>query len=670
MEKNRKSAERDLERLRAEIRGHDHRYYILDKPQVADAEYDKLYAELKALEARFPHLITPDSPTQRVGGAPLTEFGQVRHRVAMLSLDNTYSAEEVHAWLDRVKKILGDRKAEFVVNPKIDGLSLSVIYENGLLVKAATRGDGTTGEDVTANARTIRAIPLRLQGKPPRKFEVRGEVYMDNADFQKMNAGFEAAGEEGFANPRNAAAGSLRQKDPQITATRPLKFAAHSYGDLEGLDFDHYTEFLDACEKAGVPVAKPLKTMNTIDEVLMTCLGLQEKRDSLAFEIDGAVVRLNDLAQQKELGFTAKSPRWAFAYKFPAKQATTTVLNVIHSVGRTGVITPAAELKPVECGGVVISNATLHNYDEIARLDVRIGDTVVIERAGEVIPKVVSVVLEKRTGGEKKVITPSLCPSCGTPVKRTEEEVALRCPNPECPVQIERTVIHFASRDAMDIEGMGDAVVHQLLEKPGLKDVADIFTLTKSDFLELELFAEKRAENLVKAIETAKTRPLERLIFGLGIPDVGERTAYTLARKFENLSALAEATEEDLTKAQDIGPVIAQSILRYFSQARVRETIKKLVKRGVNPVFEKQEGGGDVLAGKTVVFTGELLEMSRDEAERLVRTLGGKATGSVSAKTTYLVVGDSPGSKVAKAQKLGVEVLTERAFLTMIKKLS
>ncbi len=670
MAKN-KTAEAEAEKLRDEIRRHDHAYYILDNPEISDKEYDKLYQRLKTLEEQNPDIVTPDSPTQRVSGAPLKAFGQVRHAVPMLSLDNTYSAEDVHAWLDRVKKILGDHPTDFVLNPKIDGLSLSLVYANGVLQQASTRGDGVVGEDVTANARTIKAIPLKLRNTPAEEFEVRGEVYMELADFQKMNEQLTEAGQEPFANARNSAAGSLRQKDSRITATRPLKFFAHSYADRGGIHFKNYTDFLKACEAAGIPVAKPLLTVNSIEGVLKSCLKMQADRDKLPFEIDGVVVRINSLEQQRILGFTAKSPRYAFAYKFPAKQATTKVLNVIHSVGRTGVITPAAQLEPVECGGVMISNATLHNYDEVKRLDVRVGDTVLIERAGEVIPKVVKVIESKRSGGEQEVHAPKNCPACGSTLKRLKEEVAIRCLNPNCPVQIERTMIHFASRDAMDIEGMGEAVVHQIIEKPGIKSVADIYTLRKEDLLKLELFADKRAENLINAIQKSKSNSLEKLIYGLGIPNVGEKTALTLAEKFKNISALSDADESELQRASEIGPVIASSIRQFFDQTRVKETIKNLQKLGVNPEFKMDDlSQNSPIKGKTIVFTGELQTLSRDEAERLVRTHGGKATGSVSAKTDFVVAGENAGSKLIKAEKLGVKVLTEDAFLKMTNKVS
>ncbi len=661
---------KQVEDLRRQIREHDHAYYVLDKPTIADREYDRLMESLKDLETKNPTLITPDSPTQRVGGEAIAQFGAVRHRVPMLSLDNTYSPEELLAWHERVVKTLKDEKPRFVLNPKIDGLSLALVYENGQLTQAATRGDGNTGENVLANARTIKSIPLRLHGISSARFEVRGEVYMEVKDFQEMNRAFTEEGEDVFVNPRNAAAGSLRQKDPRITAKRPLKFFAHSYADTGDTPFKHYTDFLTACEKAGLPVAKPLQIANNIDDALKACLSLQEKRDSLAFEIDGVVVRIDDLEQQRVLGWTAKSPRFAIAYKFPAKQATTRLLDVLHSVGRTGVITPAAKLEPVECGGVMISNATLHNYDEIKRLDVRIGDTVLIERAGEVIPKVLKVIVEKRTGKEQIIKEPKLCPACETPLKRLQEEVALRCLNPSCPVQIERSIIHFGSRDAMDIEGMGEAVVHQLLEKPGLKDMADIYSLTKEDFLGLELFADKRAENLVNAIETSRSQPLERLIYGLGIPHVGEKTAFVLAERFGTMGALMKADEAELQAVSEVGPVLANSIKTFLSTPRFEKTWKKLEKAGVNPKHVKVQIASSPFTGKSVVFTGELQKNTRDEAERLVRMAGGKPSGSVSAKTGYVIVGENPGSKYTKAQKLGVQILDEEAFLKLMKKVS
>ncbi len=660
----------EIESLREEIRRHDQLYYVQDNPEISDREYDRLYTRLKELETAHPDLISPDSPTQRVSGLPISVFGQIRHIVPMLSLDNTYSREEVMAWEERTQKILKNQTVTYVLNPKIDGLSLSLLYEKGKLERAATRGDGETGEDVTLNARTIRAIPLKLNAPFPERLEVRGEVYMDVKDFQAMNEEIKKKGEEPYANPRNFAAGSLRQKDSRITAERPLKFAVHSYGELKGQSFKAYTEFLELAQKLGLPIARPMKTVKNVAEVMKTADAWETERSKWSFEVDGIVVRIDDLAQHKELGFTAKSPRWAIAYKYQAKQATTKIIDVEHSVGRTGVITPTAKLEPVECGGVIISNASLHNYDEIKRLGIKIGDTVLIERAGEVIPKVIKVVLTKRTGDEQTIKIPRHCPVCGTATEKIEGEVALRCLNIDCPAQIERSILHFASRSAMDIEGMGEAVVQQLLKTPGLKSVADIYDLTKEDFLELELFADKRAENLVAAIKKSKQQPLERLIFGLGIPNVGEKSASVLAAHFKTIDKLESADENDLTKVPDVGPVVASSIKDFFKSHRVKSSVKNLQKHGINPKYVEPEMGSAVLSGKSFVFTGELTSLTRTEAEAKIKELGGKSVDSVSKKTSFVVVGENPGSKFKKAQTLGVEILSEKAFLEFLKKVS
>ncbi|MCB4755732.1 MAG: NAD-dependent DNA ligase LigA [Elusimicrobia bacterium] len=673
-----KDIETEINALREQIRRHDTLYYVLDRPEISDREYDRLFARLKELEAKYPQLSTPDSPTQRVAGQPVSAFGQVKHRVPMLSLDNTYSGDEITAWADRIHKTLQDEKVAYILNPKIDGLSLSLIYENGLLTKAATRGDGETGEDVTSNARTIKSIPLKLQskkgpGKFPKILEIRGEVYMTLKDFRKMNEALENTGQETFANPRNAAAGSLRQKDPRITAQRPLKFFAHSYADTGGGDptFKRYTDFLDYCEEIGIPVAKPFEVEPTLERIIKRCEKWEAERDLWPYEIDGVVIRLNDLLQQKELGTTARSPRWAIAYKFHARQATTKIRNVEHSVGRTGVITPTAQLEPVECGGVTISSATLHNYEEVERLGVKIGDTVLIERAGDVIPKVLRVLTPKRTGDEKSIKVPTHCPACGGAVAKEENEVAVRCVNLNCPAQLERSLIHFASREAMDIEGLGEAVVAQLVQRGWVKDLADIFGLKKEDFLTLELFAEKKAENLLAAIEKAKHRPLERFLYGLGIRNVGEKAAALLAERLKSLDAVAAANEEELTRVPDVGPIVARSIREFFDHKRIKDTLRKLKEHGVRSLYEEPERiQSSEIDGKTIVFTGELKSLSRTEAEKLARLAGGKATGSVSQKTDFVVVGESPGSKATKAKELGVKILTEEAFLKLIKKVS
>lgn len=665
------TAKADIETLREKIRHHDYLYYVLDRPTISDKEYDDFYKRLKELEAAHPELITPDSPTQRVSGTPIKIFGQIKHRLPMLSLDNTYSEEEIRAWGERVQKLLERQRPTYVLNPKIDGLSLELIYEQGRLTKASTRGDGLTGEDVTANARTIKAIPLRLNGNIPPYVEVRGEVYMTTTDFRKMNDQLRESGEEPFANPRNAAAGSLRQKDATVTAGRPLKFFAHSLGQSDWKDLKQYSDFMIRCESIGIPVAKPFEQVSDIDAVISLCEKWKTAREKWPFETDGVVIRVDDLKQQALLGTTAKSPRWAIAFKYPAKQAITKLLDVVHSVGRTGVITPTASLEPVECGGVVISNASLHNYDEIERLGVKIGDTVTIERAGEVIPKVISVLTAKRTGDEKSIKTPTQCPACNSPLTKLKNEVAVRCVNPNCPAQLERSILHFVSRDAMDIEGMGEAVVQQLVRHKGLSSVADIYALKKEDFLELELFADKRAENLVAAIERSKKQSLDRFIYGLGIPNIGEKAGHVLAEHFGSIDALSAASLDELTRVPDVGPVGAASIQDFFKKPAVKQTLRYLKKAGLDPKAETIHVPQDsVLAGKTVVFTGGFKTLSRSEAEKRVRALGGNAAGSVSKKTHYVVAGEEAGSKLDKAKELGLTILTEEAFLKLINKLS
>lgn len=663
--------ESEIRQLRTDLARHDHLYYVRAQPEITDREYDRMMERLKELESLHPDLITTDSPTQRVSGTPVGEFRAVDHSSPMLSLDNTYEPEEIRAWAARIRKALGNEPVRFVLNPKIDGVSLALRYEKGALTLAATRGDGAVGEDVTRNARTIRSIPLRLQPPAPGHIEIRGEVYMEIRDFRRMNEMLKEDGKEPFANPRNAASGSLRQKDSKITARRPLRFFAHSYAYTGETTFRRYTDFLEACERIGLPVARPFATADSVDDVIKIYDRWLGGRDRLSFEVDGVVVRVDALDQQRRLGTTAKAPRWAVACKFPSRQATTVLLDVLHSVGRTGVITPAAKLEPVPCGGVVISNASLHNYDEVNRLDVRIGDTVLIERAGDVIPKVVKVIASKRTGKERPVPVPKNCPACGTPLRRLEGEVAVRCLNLSCPVQIERSILHFVSRDAMDIDGMGEAVVRQLLKNPGLGDVADIYVIRKEELLKLDLFAEKRADNLLKAIAASKERPLHKLVYGLGIRQVGEKMAFVLADRFQRLDAIVSASEDDLLRVPDVGPVAAKSIREFFSLERVRETVAKLKARGVDPQAKRVEAkGASAFTGKTFVFTGELAAMSRADAEERVRLLGAKATGSVSKKTDFVVVGDNPGSKLEKAKSLGVRVLTEDAFLRELNKVS
>ncbi|MDD2773626.1 MAG: NAD-dependent DNA ligase LigA [Elusimicrobiales bacterium] len=682
----------EIEKLRAQLRRHDYLYFIADNPEISDADYDALMRRLRELEAKHPGLITPDSPSQRVGGEPSRDFAPVPHEVPMLSLDNSYSEAEIRLWHERVKKGLGGEAPTLVIEAKIDGLSCSLIYENGELRTAATRGDGSTGEDVTANARAIRSIPLKLLGGAPELVEIRGEVFMDRADFDKLNETQKSLGEEPFANPRNAAAGSLRQKDPRVTAGRGLKFFAHSYGRIRGLaEPQSHWQFLRQCEEWGLMVSKVRARLGTIDEVVAFYNKHEQKRGALPYDIDGLVVKVDELRKQRILGYTAKSPRWAIAFKYPAQQAVTVLKNVIFSVGRTGVITPVAELEPVPCAGVVISSATLHNFDEVARLGVKIGDKVVIERAGEVIPKVIKAVTTSRTGDEREIIPPSRCPACDAKLHKEEGEVALRCINPACPAQARERLLHFASRDAMDIDGLGDAVVDYLLEKELIKDAADIYSLTKEkirtpdkpkqkksgdSFEKTETEAEmkrglsikdKKADNLLAAIDKSRKRPLSRLIFALGPRHVGEKTALILARRFKNLHHLMNAPLEELEKIREVGPVVARSVHEFFADEAVRKLAVRLEKAGLNLDEPDAPAGANAkLDGTTFVFTGELSSMPRAAAQRKVRELGGKDISAVSAKTTYLVAGAEPGSKLKKAQTLGVKILSEEEFLQLI----
>ena len=667
--KSRRSPSEEIEALKKEIRRHEYLYYVLDNPEISDGEYDILLNRLKVLETGNPDLITSDSPTRRVGGRPSGVFAPVAHKIPMLSLDNCYSEEEFLEWDKRVRNGLKGEPYELVVEPKIDGLSCSIEYVHGALTRASTRGDGETGEDVSLNVRTIRAVPLKLNfDDPPAFFEARGEVYISKKDFEAIREEQLNLGEEPFSNPRNAAAGSLRQKDPAVTAGRKLNFFAHSYGHLEGMAEPRtHWDYLEYCKKAGFPVPfisrEPCKTAS---EVLEFYQDYSSKRFTLPYEIDGLVVKVNLRNSQKLLGFTAKSPRWAIAFKYPAQQATTTVKKVIFSVGRTGVITPVAELEPVKCGGVVISNATLHNFDEIARLGLKTGDKVIIERAGEVIPKVVKVVLGARSGGENGIIAPSVCPSCAEPLRKDEEEVALRCVNPSCPAQIKRSLLHFASRDAMNIDGLGESSVEQLLGKKLVSKFSGLYRLKKEDLLGLELFKDKKADNLLEEIEKSKKQPLSRLIYALGVRHIGEKNARLLAARFKTMAGLLKAGEQDLARVEEVGPVIAGAVIEFFSGTKTRELISELEVLGVNMNEPEGPAAGSKLEGKTFVFTGELAALTRDEAARKVLALGGRETSSVSAKTSFVVAGSNPGSKYAKAQKLGVTILSEAEFVKLI----
>ncbi|MCS7151449.1 MAG: NAD-dependent DNA ligase LigA [Endomicrobia bacterium] len=661
-----------IKQLRELIKYHDYRYYVLNQPEISDYEYDKLYKELKQLEEQYPEFITPDSPTQRVSGEVIKEFKPIKHTFPMLSLDNTYSENEIYDWAERISKYVPLKNLEFIVEPKLDGLSCTIHYVDGKLHTAATRGDGETGEDVTLNVKTIRSVPLTLESKHklpiPKFFEVRGEVIMFKKDFEKLNKELQQKGQQTFANPRNAASGSLRQKDPKITASRPLRFYIHSYGKIEGsTKVESDEEFLELCKNFSLPVIQYFKVCKTIDEVVKYCLEWQNKRDELEYEIDGMVIKVNQLKFRDTIGSTLKAPRWAIAYKFPARQATTVLKSVVMQVGRTGVITPVAELEPVECGGVTISRATLHNFDEIKRLGVRIGDTVLVERAGEVIPKIVKVVESKRTGKEKEIEIPKKCPVCGSNVVKEEPEVAYRCPNSSCPAQVINSIIHFAKREAMDIEGLGESVAELLVEKKLVKKLSDIYYLTKEQLLSLPLFKEKKANNLLTAIERSKQKPLSKLLYGLGIRHVGEKAAEVLAERFSSMEKLMQASEIELQSIPEVGPVMAKSIKEFFANKYSQEIITQLKKAGVNMIQPKVEKkGAQIFAGMTVVFTGELDSMTRTQAEEIVKQMGGNTASSVSRSTSLVVVGRNPGSKYEKAKQLGIRIIYEDEFLQMI----
>jgi len=657
---------RRIESLRERIRHHDYRYYVLSRPEVSDAEYDRLLRELQSLEAQAPNLITPDSPTQRVGGMAESAFQPVRHAVPMRSLDNAFNADELAAWHERVVKGAGGAPVSLTVEPKVDGVSLALTYDKGYLARAATRGDGTTGEDVTANARTIRAIPLRLQGASPRRLEVRGEVYMAPEDFNRYNERASREDGETFVNPRNAAAGSLRQKDPQVTAARPLRFLTHSYGAVQGASFSTHWDFLQGCKRYGLPVAGEISRCATFDEARRQCDQLEQRRNRLPYESDGAVIKVDDLALRERLGTTMRSPRWAIAYKFPPQQATTQVEEVLHSVGRTGTITPVAKVTPIFCGGVTISNVTLHNYDEVERLGIRQGDRIVIQRAGDVIPQVVSVIESRRTGKERPIKPPAECPECGGSVVREKEgDVAYRCINPACPAQLARAVEHFGSRLAMDIEGLGEVVVEELVTRRLIHDAGDVYRLSKKDLLAVPLFKDKKAQKLLDAIQASKSRGLARLLYGLGIRHVGEKAARDLAEAFESMDALMAAGREQLDGLAGIGPVLAETVFEYMRQPQTRALVQKLKKAKV-ALTEGHPHGPRPLADQTFVFTGELSSMSRANAEALVRRLGGRASSSVSRETSYVIAGSAPGSKVERAKQLGVTILDEAHFKKLV----
>ena len=664
MKENDTPINQEVNALRQEIRKHDYLYYTLDNPKISDYDYDILFKRLQKIEEQHPDLITSDSPTQRISVTPSENFKQIKHSVPMLSLENVYNESELRDWENRIIKGLNE-SFELVVELKIDGVGLALTYVNNVLTIGATRGDGETGEDITLNTKTIRSIPLRiLTENVPNIFEVRGEVYISKADFNNLNEQMMEDGNEPFANPRNSAAGSLRQKDPQITAKRPLKFFAHSYGKTEPeLNLKTHWNFLDFSKECGLKYSDYAKVFNNIEDVISHYKHIETMRDKLPYEIDGIVIKVNSILQQKKLGQTARSPRWAIAFKFPARRATTKITNIRVQVGRTGILTPVADLEPVELSGVVVSHATLHNFDEIARLGVKIGDTVLIERAGDVIPKILQVIIEKRTGTEKEFSIPKKCPICNSDVSKAKEnDVAYRCQNPSCPQTLERGLTHFASRDAMDIDGLGEAAIHQLLERKLIFSFSDIYKLTKESLLTLDLFKDKKSQNLIIAIEQSKTRPLSRLLFALGIRHIGQKTAKVLAEHFKTLDKLSTASIDELTEINEVGPVMAQTIAEYFAQKSVIELIVQLKNCSLNMTEPENEIIKSEMFEESFIFTGELSKYSRSQAEELVLIRGGKISSSVSAKTSYLVCGENPGSKLQKAQKFGIKIISESEF--------
>ena len=653
-----------IESLRTDLRKWDYLYYVLDTPEASDSQYDQEMNELKELERANPQFITPDSPTQRVSGAPAREFKTVRHRSPLLSLDNTFSFPELQDFDKRVHAV--ELFPEYRAELKIDGLSIAVIYENGVLINAATRGDGTVGEDVTANVRTIRSIPLRLK-EPVRRLEVRGEIYMPKSSFLRLNEMREEQGEKIFANPRNAAAGSLRQLDPNVTAKRDLAAFFYEIIYAEGMDFPSQNSKIDFLKKVGLPTNPESRFCHNIDEVWKAQNAFCGMRHELPYDIDGVVVKLNDTAAQTELGSTSKSPRWAIAYKFPAEEKETKLLNVEINVGRTGIIAPTAVLAPVPLAGSVISRASLHNFDYIREKDLRIGDTVVLHKAGDVIPEILRALPEKRNGSERIIEIPSVCPACGGPVVRLGEEVAHRCENPDCPSRIRESLRFFASRDAMDIDGLGPAVIDLLLERKYVSSIADLYRLTILQLVGLERMGEKSARNLLKAIEESRLRDLSRLITALGIPQIGSRTAKLLCRKFRTMDSFLNATERDFEAVEEIGPVMAQSLTDFFASERSRALIRNLRELGLNMTESVPEDSDDALAGKTFVLTGALSAMTRQEAGEAIMKRGGKVSGSVSKKTSYVVAGEAAGSKYDKAVELGIPILDEAGLLALLK---
>jgi DNA ligase (NAD+) len=661
------NAIKKAEELRKEIHHHNTRYYINAQPLISDKEYDKLYRELIDLETEYPELITPDSPTQRVGGAALSQFNHIKHRQPMMSLDNTYNKNELIEFDNRLQRLIGENTHTYIVEPKIDGLAISLRYENGILISGSTRGDGKTGDDITANIKTINSIPLRLDSDtPPAVLEVRGEVYMPIKGFQEINKTREEAGQEPFANPRNAAAGSLKLLDPRIVAKRPLDAVLYALGETSGIEIPTHLALLTRLAEFGFRTAPQYWHCKSINEVIENLDLLESKRHDFPFEMDGGVIKINERELYDVVGATAKAPRWAIAYKYEPEQAETTINQITIQVGRTGVLTPVAELEQVTVAGSPISRATLHNIEEIRRKDIRIGDHVLIEKAGEVIPAVVKVLTESRTGKEKEFIMPENCPVCGGDITQRENEVALRCENLQCPAQIKRWIRHFAARGAMDIDGLGSSLVEQLVDKELVKTPADLYQLTTTQLVQLDRMAKKSAENICNAITASKDRDFWRVIFALGIRQVGARSAQLLEEHYPDIETLTNATNEELEEIPDIGPIVAQNIIEFLHNQRTIEMLAKLKDAGLNFKRKETTANNDILAGQTFVLTGTLSEMTRDDAAERIRALGGKTSSSISKNTSFLIAGKNAGSKLNKAEKLGVTILTESEFVKQI----
>ncbi|MCG2634363.1 MAG: NAD-dependent DNA ligase LigA [Gammaproteobacteria bacterium] len=661
------SATEQVSTLRDQIRAHDHAYYVLDQPRISDAEYDHLFRQLQQLEAEHPDLVTPDSPTQRVGGAPLTQFPEVTHRVPMLSLANAFSENEVEGFDRRICELLGVDSVDYTAEPKLDGLAVSLSYEAGLLVQAATRGDGQSGEDVTSNVRTILSVPLRLNPAAPDLLQVRGEIVMPFAGFELLNQQQTAAGEKPFVNPRNAAAGSLRQLDPRVTATRPLAFLAYGIGDLSGALPETQFDLLQQLRLWGLPVSPLVARVTGIAACMDYYARLGQRRAGLPYAIDGVVYKVDRIAQQQKLGAVSRAPRWALAHKFPAEEAETVVNQIDVQVGRTGAVTPVARLRPVFVGGVTVTSATLHNQDEIRRKDLRVGDTVVVRRAGDVIPEVVRVVTARRPAEAVPFVMPENCPVCGAGLTQAEGEAVLRCPDGlACPAQLHRTLTHFASRKAMDIDGLGDKLIEQLVATGMVRTLADLYHLKPPQLASLDRMAEKSAENLFQALRASRQTTLPRFIFALGIRNVGEATALALARYFRTLDALMEADLDELERVADVGPVVAASLREFFQEPDNRRVIGELLAAGIRwPEMPVQPEEASPLAGKTIVLTGSF-SLPRTELKARLQSAGARVSGSVSAQTDFLVVGEKPGSKLERAKTLDVVIVTEAQLVELI----